>query len=130
MTRTPSGRALTTFFGLALDYVAKSGGDPKSPHWRKAERMLTFPEPKEFALGLPMGHPEGSGIGPDFARRMSEALEILHKKSIPTVRYVEAFTLFCDGMGVDRISDAFCNVIKGVFIDYTQVVVKRRGIAT
>lgn len=121
---------VTHFFGLALDYVAKSGGDPKSTHWRKAERMLTFPEPKEFALGLSMGHPEGSGTGPDFARRMAEALEILRKQSIPTVRYVEAFTLFCDGMGVDRISDAFCNIAKGAFIDYTKNVVKRHGLAT
>lgn len=121
---------LTTFFGLALDYVAKSGGDPRSPHWRKAERMMTFPEPKEFALGLSMGHPEGSGTGPDFARRMAEALDILHNKAIQTVNYVEAFTLFCDGMGVDRISDAFCNIVKRKFIEYTGAVVQRHSVTT
>lgn len=30
---------LIKFFGLALDYVKKSGGDKKSAHWRKAERI-------------------------------------------------------------------------------------------
>lgn len=113
-----------------MDYVAKSGGDQKSAHWRKAERMLTFPEPKEFALGLSMGHPEGSGTGADFARRMSEALDILHSNSIATVNYVEAFALFCDGMGVDRISDSFCNITKSTFIRYTAKIVKRHTVAT
>jgi hypothetical protein len=121
---------LTTFFGLALNYVARSGGDKNSAHWRKAERMLTFPEPKEFALGLSMGHPEGSGTGADFARRMAEALDILHTNSITTLNYVEAFALFCDGMGVDRISDSFCNIAKRTFIEYTAKVVTRHGIAT
>jgi hypothetical protein len=121
---------LNSFFGLALGYVAKSGGDQKSAHWRKAERMLTFPEPKEFALGLSMGHPQGSGTGADFALRMAEALEILHSNSIASVKYVEAFALFCDGMGVDRISDSFCNIVKSTFIKYTARVVKRHGIST
>jgi hypothetical protein len=119
-----------TFFQLALDYVAKSGGNKHSRHWLKAERMLTFPEPKEFALGLSMGHPEGSGTGADIARRMAEALDVLHSRSIKTVKYVEAFTLFCDGMGVDRISDSFCNIVKGTFIDYTSQIVTRHNIAT
>lgn len=121
---------VTAFFGLAMDFVANADGDPKSPAWRKAERMLTFPEPKEFALGLSMGHPEGSGTGKDFAKRMAEALNILHTNSIDTVKYVEAFALFCDGMGVDRISDAFCNIVKAKFIEYTGEVVKRHGLTT
>lgn len=58
---------LTAFFALALGYVAQSGGNKQSTHWRKTERMLMFPEPKEFAPGLSMGHPEGSGTGTDFA---------------------------------------------------------------
>lgn len=121
---------LTAFFALALGYVAQSGGNKQSAHWRKAERMLMFPVPKEFALGLSMGHPEGSGTGTDFAGRMAAALNILHSESINTIQYVEAFALFCDGMGVDRISDAFCNIVKGTFIKYTQKVVKRHGIET
>lgn len=118
------------FFGMAMDYVSQSSADPESAHWRKAERMLTFPEPKEFALGLSMGHPEGSGTGADIARRMAEALDILHRSQVPELGYIEAFTLFCEGMGVDRISDAFCNIVKAKFIEYTINVVKRRRIST
>ena len=121
---------LIKFFELALGYIVKADGDRSSAHWAKAERMLTFPEPKEFALGLSMGHPEGAGTGPEFARRMADALHILHSNSIDTVKYVEAFALFCDRMGVDRISDAFCNIVKGSFITYTERVVKRHGIET
>ncbi|WP_193614301.1 hypothetical protein [Nocardioides lijunqiniae] len=33
-------------------------------------------------------------------------------------------------MGVDRISDSFCNIVKGAFIDYTQEVVERHAIPT
>lgn len=116
------------FFGLALRFVKLAQGDTRSAHWRKAERMLLFPEPKEFALGLSMGHPEGSGTADDFAVRMAEALDLLRRDDLETVRYVEAFILFCDGLGVDRISDIFCNITKARFIDYTRRIVQRHGI--
>ena len=53
----------------------------------KAKRMMMFPEPKELALGTSMGHPEGSGTGPDFARRMADArlVDWTEKQAIPTV---------------------------------------------
>jgi len=66
--------------------------------------MLTFPEPKEFALGLSMGHPEGSGTGKEFAGRMAEALNILHSNSIPTVNYVEAFALFFHSLSWELVA--------------------------
>ena len=44
-------------------------------HWAKAHRFLQFPEPKELALGLSMGHPEGSGIGTQLAGEMCEGLQ-------------------------------------------------------
>ncbi|WP_125797737.1 hypothetical protein [Amycolatopsis sp. WAC 01416] len=116
------------FFGIALDYVRKANGNHNSAHWGKAERMLMFPEPSEFVFGLSMGHPLGSGTGRDFAFRMADALDILRRHSIDTVKYVEAFALFCDGMGVDRISDLFCNVVKQRFIKYTLKIVDRHAI--
>ncbi|MEU4191735.1 hypothetical protein AB0E69_07555 [Kribbella sp. NPDC026611] len=121
---------LVDFFSLALRFVRLSEGDRKSPHWRKAQQMLTFPEPKEFAFGLSMGHPEGSGTADDFADRMADALDLLRRDRVDTLRYVEAFVLFCKGLGVDRISDMFCNITKGRFISYTQQVVDRHGLPT
>lgn len=118
------------FFLLGLGYVQEANGDTKSAAWSKAERLLLFPEPKEFALGLSMGHPEGSGTGRDFAHRMTEALDVLRLGRVPKLGYVEAFILFCDGLGVDRISDVFCNIVKHRFIAYTQRVAKRHQIPT
>ncbi|MFI5696434.1 hypothetical protein ACIA58_31550 [Kribbella sp. NPDC051586] len=121
---------LVEFFSLALGFVRLADGDRSSPHWRKALQMLTFPEPKEFAFGLSMGHPEGSGTAGEFADRMADALDLLRRDNVDTLRYVEVFVLFCDGLGVDRISDMFCNITKERFITYTQQVVERHGIAT
>ncbi len=120
---------LVRFFGLALSYVELANGDVTSPHWAKAERLLVFPEPKEFALGVSMGHPEGSGTERFFAVQMAEALDALRRSQIKRLGYVEAFTLFCDGLGEDRISDIFCNIMKAKFIAYTQAVAERHGIA-
>lgn len=102
---------------------------PRARPWRPSETHACVPRAQEeFALGLSMGHPEGSGTGPDLARRMVEELDIPHTNPISTVKYVEAFALFCDGMGVDRISDAFCNIVKAKFIEYTKEVLKRHGL--
>lgn len=120
---------LVRFFGLALSYVELANGDVTSVHWAKAERLLVFPEPKEFALGVSMGHPEGSGTVRFFAVQMAEALDALRRSQIRRLGYVEASTLFCDGLGEDRISDIFCNIMKAKFIAYTLAVVERHGIA-
>lgn len=116
------------FFSLALHYVKLSGSQQTSPHWLKAQRMLKFPEPKEFALGLSMGHPEGSGAGFVYARRMTEALGILAGHGVTQIEHIQTFSLFCDGLGVDRISDIFCNILKARFIEYTLDVANRHGI--
>jgi hypothetical protein len=121
---------IVRFFRIALDYVYKAEGKRDSAHWKKSERMLTFPEPSEFVLGLSMGSPLGSGTGSEFAFRMTESLDILRRHTIDTVQYVEVFALFCDGMGVDRISDLFCNITKRKFIEYTQNVATRHRIDT
>ncbi|TIH30788.1 hypothetical protein [Subtercola vilae] len=110
------------FFSLALSFVDASGGDVTSPHYLKAVRMLRFPEPSEFALGLSMGHPKGSGAGFKYAEKMAAALSLLSQHGVTQVQHLQAFTLFCEGLGVDRISDIFCDLLKAKFIDYTQSV--------
>jgi hypothetical protein len=113
------------FFGLALSFVDASGGDVTSPHYLKAVRMLRFPEPSEFALGLSMGHPKGSGAGFKYAEKMAAALRLLSQRGVTQMQYIQAFALFCEGLGVDRISDIFCDIVKAKFIEYTQAVAAR-----
>lgn len=119
---------VTDFFLLAAEYVRRANGDHTSTHWAKAERMLMFPEPKEFALGLSLGHPEGSGTGRELATKMAGALDLLQNRNVSEVHYVELFVLFCDGLGVDRISDIFCNIAKDRFIKYTLGVAQEEGV--
>ncbi len=107
------------FFTMCRDLVRAAGGNTSSPYWRKALRLLTFPEPKEFALGLSMGSPNGAGTGGDLAALMADALEVMTRAVEGGVSYVDVFAVFVPGLGVDRISDMFCNIRKARFIAYT-----------
>lgn len=118
------------FFAAARDLVGQAGGRTTHAYWRKAARLLTFPEPKEFALGLAMGSPNGAGTGAEFAEQMVEALEVMTRAMERGVDYVDAFALFVPGLGMDRISDMFCNILKAKFIAYTQRICTDHGIAT
>ncbi|GAA3493924.1 hypothetical protein ACWEV9_27360 [Streptomyces albogriseolus] len=114
------------FFAGCRDLVRADAGR-RGRAWEKAVRMLTFPEPKEFALGLAMGSPFGSGTDEHFGARMAAALDLIGHALDRQVDYVEAFALFVPGLGVDRISDIFCNILKQRFIRYTQRVCAAHG---
>lgn len=109
------------FFDAALSLLRRADGHRESMHWVKAQRFLLFPEPKEFALGLSMGHPEGAGIGTDLAREMVEGLEFFRERGRGSDdRLLAMMAVLVPGMGVDRISDMVCNILKDRFISYTQ----------
>ncbi|MFF9119068.1 hypothetical protein ACF09Y_26350 [Streptomyces massasporeus] len=116
------------FFSSCRDLVHADAGR-RGRAWEKAVRMLTFPEPKEFALGLAMGSPFGSGTDAHFGAQMAAALDVISLALERQVDYVEAFALFVPGLGVDRISDIFCNILKERFIQYTQRVCAAHGIS-
>jgi len=118
------------FFDAALDLLTKAGGNQESMHWKKAEYFLQFPEPKEFALGLAMGHPEGAGIGPELAHMMCEELEFFRERGRGSADPLLAMiAVIVPGLGVDRISDMVCNVLKARFIGYTQEVCRTLAVA-
>jgi hypothetical protein len=118
------------FFATCRDLVRQDGGRRNTRHWAKAVRLLTFPEAKEFALGLAMGSPHGAGTAEFFAMQMVHALDAISRAVERQVDYVEMFALFVPGLGVDRISDIFCNILKSHFIRYTQQVCERHSVAT
>lgn len=121
---------VVAFFLTCRDLVRRAGGDPASPYWKKALRLLTFPEPKEFALGLSMGSPHGAGTGAQFAGQMADALEVMTRAVERGVDYVDVFALFVPGLGVDRISDIICNILKARFIAYTRQICTDHGVPT
>lgn len=118
------------FFATAAELVLASGGSQDTPAWRKATRLLLFPEPAEFALGVALGSPLGAGTGPEFAARIAEVLQLVGQTRVPRLASIGGFALFCNGIGVDRISDILANVLKDRFISYTKSVLDRHAIGT
>lgn len=116
------------FFEICRALVRQDAGRQGSTYWKKALRLLTFPEPKEFALGLAMGSPNGSGTSEYFSEQMAEALELICRGGKRGLDYVETLAIFVPGLGVNRISDIFCNILKERFILYTQKVCEHHGV--
>lgn len=111
------------FFNGTLHLLSLAGGEANSAHWKKAERFLQFPEPKEFALGFSMGHPEGSGVGPELARDICRGLDLFRQWGRNADdRLLGMVAILVPGLGLDRISDMLCNILKHRFIRYTQAV--------
>ncbi|BCP10431.1 hypothetical protein MINTM020_25290 [Mycobacterium paraintracellulare] len=122
---------IVDFFAAALDLLKQAGGEPASAHWIKAEQFLQFPEPKEFALGFAMGDPEGAGVGPDLARDVCRALDLFRQwERNADDRLLGMVSILVPGLGVDRISDMVCNILKKRFIEYTQEICGDLGVET
>ena len=118
------------FFDATLELLKQAQGHRDSMHWAKAKRFLQFPELREFALGMSMGHPEGSGIGPELALEMCEGLEFFRERGRGSDDQLLAMiAVLVPGIGVDRISDMVCNILKGRFIAYTQEICRGLGIS-
>lgn len=121
---------VTAFYELALRRVIESGGKSDSPAWISAVNLLRCPEPNEFALGLSVGDPQGSGVGKVKAERIARVLDIVKGADTVALSSIAGFAIFVEGMGVDLISDTLCNILKSHFIKYTQDVATRHGVKT
>lgn len=123
-----SQTSLVQYFEQALELVLKSRGVEGSPAWKAAVRLLKCPEPNQFCLGLSAGDPRGSGIGEKTATEIARVLDLVRREGATELASVAGFTVFVERVGVDMISDALCNVLKGRFIKYTQSVARRHDI--
>lgn len=119
---------LIDFFEMVFDLVRKSQGNEQSIYWKQAQKLLMFPEPFEFCLGVAEGSPHGSGSGRGLQQEMLEGVKVATGLGINRIAHMEMLTLFQGGMGVDRLSDMVCNILKGYFIKYTQEVARRHRI--
>lgn len=119
---------LQRFFNMVLGLIAESGGKRGSQAWSKAERLLLFPEPDEFALGYSEGLPKGAGSAKGLQKGILLGAVAAYKRGIEEVEHLEELTLFQSGFGADRISDIVCNVLKLDFIRYTQDVARKHEV--
>jgi hypothetical protein len=116
------------FFAVAFDCIRRAGGDKDSLYWKIAEQLLLFPEPAEFCLGVSEKSPFGAGSGEGLQKDMLESISValVHgKNSIPHMEYID---VLAGGLGLDRIGDMTCNILKSHFIKYTQDVCLRHDI--
>ena len=116
------------FFAVVFDCVRRAGGDKDALYWKIAEQLLLFPEPAEFCLGVSAKSPFGAGAGEGLQKDMLESISVAlahGKDSIPHMEYID---VLAGGLGLDRISDMTCNILKSYFIKYTQDVCRRHGI--
>ncbi|SEO22036.1 hypothetical protein [Actinacidiphila rubida] len=119
---------LIDFFEMVFGLVKESDGDEKGISWKQAQKLLLFPEPYEFCLGVAEGSPHGSGSGKGLQSDMLEGVKVATGLGINRIAHMEMLNLFQGGMGVDRLSDMTCNILKSYFISYTQQVAQRHGI--
>jgi hypothetical protein len=116
------------FFAMTFELIRRAGGNKSSNPWRVAEHLLLFPEPSEFCLGVAEGSPLGAGSGPKLRAEMFDAISAAVRYGLTNIEHMEMLALFHGGMGLDRISDVVCNILKSDFIRYTQNVCARHGV--
>jgi hypothetical protein len=121
---------LISFFDMVFDMIGESGNNHQHMAWRQAANLLLFPEPAEFRFGVAEGSPFGSGSGRGLQDDMLSGIQVATSIGMNRIAHIETIALFQGGMGVDRISDVVCNVLKSYFIRYTKEVTRRHGIPT
>ncbi|MFF8484520.1 hypothetical protein [Streptomyces antibioticus] len=121
---------LIDFFEMIFELVKESRGNGDSLSWKQAQKLLLFPEPYEFCLGVAEGTPLGSGSGRGLQKDMLEGVKVATGLGMNRIAHMEMLTLFQGGMGVDRLSDMTCNILKSYFITYTQEIARRHNIPT
>ena len=87
-----------------------------------------FPEPPEFCLGKTFAGIEGSGAGRDLGADMAASILDALGVGLMNTAHFEELVILGGGIGVDRISDICCNILKEDLIAYTQKVAARHGI--
>jgi hypothetical protein len=108
------------FFAVVFDCVRRADGNKNSLYWKIAEQLLLFREPAEFCLGVSAKTPFGAGAGQGLQRDMLESISVAlahGKDSIPHVEYID---VLAGGLGLDRISDMTCNILKSYFEGYSK----------
>lgn len=125
-----SHEEVISFFNHVLILISKSGGQASSPNWKRAERLLFFPEVEEICLGYTALGTRGAGSGRHTAHRMAQGLLGAVRAGVQVLTHFEEVQIFEEGIGADRISDATAALIRNRLVKYTNSVVERHDIQT
>lgn len=121
---------LVGHFDTCFRLIAQGNRNRVSVPYKKALRLLTFPEPKEICLGYTKSGTGGAGGGDGYAKLIAEAMEAAIDRGLTDLRHFEELGILNEGIGPDRISDFSCNVLRARLIAYTKRVAARRHLTT
>ena len=121
--------SLIEHFARCYDLLAKSGAKGTQSEGI-ARGLLSFPEPSELCLGYTAAGTAGSGSGRRNADLIIGSIVTAIAAGLDRPEHIEEIGILNEGIGADRISDATCNVLKPMIIDYTQAVVRRHKLPT
>jgi hypothetical protein len=122
--------SILLFFGMAFDCVRQADGNKNSVYWKMAEQLLLFPEPPEFCLGVSEKSPFGSGSGEALQKEMLETIALALSRGRNSIPHMEYLDVLAGGIGLDRMGDMTCNILKRYFVQYTQGICARHEIPT
>lgn len=117
-------------FDTCFHLIAQGNRNRASVPYKKALRLLTFPEPKEVCLGYTESGTGGAGGGSGYARLMAEAMVAAIDRGLTDLKHFEELGILNEGIGPDRISDFTCNVLRSRLIAYTKRVAARHHLPT
>jgi hypothetical protein len=123
-----AGDALAGHFQRGFEMLAGHQNSPGSLQYKKTIQYMLFPEPKEFGLGFVSKGDRGSGTGLGFAKKIVEAMSLAIERGLADLVRFEELGVLVDRVGRDRIGDITCNVLKSMFITYTQEVAARHSL--
>ncbi len=111
---------LIGFFNAAFVLAAETTGE--GMRMEKLRNMMRFPEPAELCLGYTSMSVKGSGTGHGQSQEIIDGMFESLKRGITNYSHFEEVSLFQEGIGCDRISDATTNILKEELAVYTQGV--------
>lgn len=116
-------------FARCYDLLARAGSSGTMSE-QIARGLLSFPEPAELCLGYTASGTSGSGSGTRHAKLIVGSIVTAIAAGLNRPEHIEEIGILNEGIGADRISDAACNVLKPIIIEYTKKVTSRHGIPT
>jgi hypothetical protein len=96
--------------------------------WRKADKMLTFPEVRGLCIGYSAGSTAGRGMGSQKRARLLETTRRIIRAGVADPTIFELAGIFEEGVGPDLISDMVAKIIMKDLIAYTQRVCSDLGL--
>jgi len=118
-----SYKSIHNHFGkiMKLLFYSSSKGDNL---WRKADKLLTFPEFKGLCIGYSRKGTGGSGMGRIIREQLLETAKQIIDLGFSDPEIFELVGLFEENIGCDRISDMLGKIIRSDLLKFSQRVFK------